>query len=475
MGKKRKGKKRKDVGSRAYEAAMAVPMRRHVVGAHLSQDAAAERAQGRIRDWGRYLDENSPISISVLDEFVKGVVGAGIVTIPKPLRADGSVDEELGRDMIAMWREWIRRCDVTGELHWHEAQRLSARAWPRDGEHFLQHVMGRDRYPFTPDQVPYRIELLESDMCPRDFNANGYRQGVLHNEWNQPNTYAIYKHHPGDTGMIASAAITFDDLKPVPAEIITHLKAVKRWPATRGISMLHGAIATLYDIKDLEDSERQKNRILASWSAATQKGPDYEGVDDTDESGDRYIAVEGGSIIDTLRKGESIVGVGPDYPIANMPDHILDQVRRVCGAVGVRASSVSRRYEGSYSSQRQELVESEGAYKIREDAFISKVVREVYDRWVFTAAMSGMLAIPADMTLTQAVNAEYRGPVTPWIDPLKEVQADALAVEKGFAGIDQVRIKRGAPEEMIGQPAPALERPPAPRQLALIEDEEEAA
>ena len=472
MGKKRKGKGK--VKSRAYEAALSIPSRRHVVGANLSQDAALERAQGRLRDWGRYLDENSPIAISLLDEWVNSTVGQGIVTIPKPLRPDGSVDEVLGRELIRRWRRWIRKADVTGELHWHDAQRIIARAWPRDGEHFLSHVTGRDRgYPFDPMDTPYRVELLESEMCPRDFFGDGFRQGIAHDDWNRPTAYAIYKKHPGDIGMMDSGLVTFEDLKVVPRETITHLKTAKRWPATRGVSQLHGVIATLYDVKDLEDAERQKNRILASWSAAIERGPDYVGVDDEDESGDRYISVQGGSIIDSLRKGEKIVGVGPDYPSANMPDHIKDQIRRICSGFGVRYSSVSRDYDGSYASQRQELVESVAHADVREDKFVQTVCRRVYETWAMMEFMFGEVALPPTMDIEQAFNAEYRGPAVPWIDQLKEAQADALLIEKGMTTLDAVRIKRGAPEELIGAPPPAAPRPPA--QLSLIEDEEDAA
>lgn len=475
VGKRKRKKRSKAEGSRGYEAAINTPSRRLPWSAGQSQDAAAQGAIPQLRNWGRYLDENHDIASAALDSLIQGFIGSGIVTIPKPMNSDGSINERLGVDIMKAWRKWIRNSDVTNELPWSEAQRLIGRGWMRDGEYFIHHVSGRtSRYPFSPEQVPYRVELLEGDMVPWDFSQDQWRQGIRFNAWRAPTDYKVYLRNPGDFGAGMSAPRQ-NEVKDVPARLITHIKAAKRWPAARGISPFSTVISRLYDVKDLEESERLKNRQLASWVAAVEKSPDMVGYEATDEAGRRFHEAFGGMVIDSLAPGEKITGVGPDYPVASMPDHIADQIRRVAGGVGVRYSSLSKHYEGSYSAMRQEMVESVGMYQIREDMFTQKVVREVYERWLISASLSGMLMIPANADMSLVANAEFRGPVVPWIDPLKEVQADALAIKEGLADIDQIRIKRGAPAEMIGQPAPQAEPTPAasPRQLQLIEDEEE--
>lgn len=482
MAKKRKQRTRKaQLKARAYEAAISTPSRGMVRGADQSPDAATDHAFERVREWGRYLEQNSPIAVSILDELCKNVVGQGIVTIPKPLNSDGSINKTLGRAIIAEWQVWSRRADVTSELSWSAAQRQIVRAWCRDGEEFLQHVSGRaSPYPFAAAETPYRIELVESDFVPKELtNNDGWRQGVRRNEWKQPNAYGVLREHPADQiSFIASRAVTLDDVIVKPAEIITHIKNVTRWPQTRGVSVFAPVVGLLYDIKDLEESERIKNRALASWVAAIQKSPDVAGVEDTNERGQRFVGTFPGTLIDGLTAGETIVGVGPDYPVAEMPSYIQDQHRRLAAGVGVRYSSISKHYEGSYSAMRQELMESVGHYAIREDDFVAKVCREVYERWLMIALLDGQIEVAGPFDFERLANAEYRGPVMPWIDPLKEVQADALAVEKGFASIDQIRIKRGAPAEMIGQPAPSMTQPRAPQstdnRLSLVEEGEAA-
>ena len=465
--------------ARAYEAAMSQPSRRNPIGANLSHDAAVDRAIPHLREWGRYLEENSDVACTILAELVKSVIGKGIITIPKPLNADGSINQEFGSVLIERQRRWAKRCDVTGELSWSEAQRLIGNAWFRDGEHFIQHVGEGSSFLFAQGETPYRIELLESDMCPWELTEPGdagWRQGVRRNAWKMPLEYAFYREHPGDFGARFTSGAIFPDpnlMKRLPANIVTHIKLAKRWPATRGVSIFAPIVSRLYDIKDLEESERIKNRILASWTAAVVKSPDVPGHEQTSESGERFLSMAGGTVIDTLTAGESIVGVGPDYPVTDMNVYVSDQLRYVAGASGSRYSSISKRYDGNYSSQRQELVESEGHYQIRTDQFCSKVVQNVYERMVLADLLTGNIALPPGMDLERAMMTEHRGPVTPWIDMLKEVQADALAVQNGFATQEQIQIKRGAPPELITQTA----REPA--QLTLLpgveEDEEDAA
>ena len=482
MGKRKRAakaerKRREAEHDRAYEAAMSIPSRPFVLGADGSQDNAADGALDRVRDWGRYLEENHDLAVGVLDELVKNIVGSGIVTVPKPLNADGSVNEPLARQIMPLWKRWTRRADVTGELSWHDAQRLICRAWFRDGEQFIQHVVGRRRgYPFARADVPYRIELLESEFVPKDLtNEDGWRQGIRRNDWKQPIEYAVYREHPGDM-LVGSAMVTsLQDVKPVPAPIMTHLKQFRRWPSTRGMSIWAPVLARIYDIKDFEESERIKNRLLASWVAAVIKSPELVGQEKTDDTGKRFISAFHGTVIDTLAAGESIEGAGPDYPMANVPEFISDQVRRIASGTGTRYSSISKHYDGNYAAQRQEMVESEGLYGMREDQFVQKVVREVYERWFTAAVLDGQIVVPATLDLELSANAEYRGPITPWIDPLKEVQADALAVAENFITREQVQIKRGMSEDQIGTEPEREPAPRAPTQLELVPDDEDAA
>ena len=107
---------------------------------------------------------------------------------------------------------------------------------------------------------------------------------------------------------------------------------------------------------------------------------------------------------------------------------------------------------------------------------MQRVCRVVYERWLLAEVMNRTISLSPGMQLDDSMNAQFRGPATPWIDPMKEIQADAMAVEKGFASQEQIQIKRGAPRELMRerrQPAPVA--PPAQLSLVPTDEEESAA
>lgn len=176
-------------------------------------------------------------------------------------------------------------------------------------------------------------------------------------------------------------------------------------------------------------------------------------------------------MIDTLAPGETIAGVGPEYPVANMPDHIADQIRRLASGAGVRYSAISKRYEGSYSAERQQSADVSGHADMRRDDFVCGWVQPVYERFCLNANMSRMIAMSPGMTFDGFCNADYLAPPVPWIDGLREIQTDQIAVEQGFQTLEQIQVKRNAAPELIAGEAPEMR--PEPTQLSLVPDDEE--
>ncbi|EES7978256.1 phage portal protein, partial [Escherichia coli] len=116
-------------------------------------------------------------------------------------------------------------------------------------------------------------------------------------------------------------------------------------------------------------------RIAAALGLYIRKGDgqDYEepGIKETD----REVHITPGIIYDDLRKGEDIGMVKSDRPNPNLETFRNGQLRAVAAGSRLSFSSAARNYNGTYSAQRQELVESTDGYLILQDCFIGAVTR----------------------------------------------------------------------------------------------------
>lgn len=455
----------------AYEAGKPSSQRK-IKGDNSSADRRNQRAGAALRGIARELDENHDLARGVLNVMVAAIVGArGIGIEPQPRRLDGTIDADLSARLRTLWVDWCRRPEVTGELQWTQVQRLACRSWLRDGELLVQHIEGTRPDLDHGTRVPYSLELLEADQLPIDKTdlAAGIVQGVEKNAWGRPRAYHLLKQHPGDS--VYSALLL--ETKRVPADIILHLKLVDRVRQTRGVSVFASVMRRLDDLKDYEDSERIAARIAAAMAVAIKRDPDLAVAGDLPASGSREFVISPGMVWDNLVPGESVEPIVANRPNPALEPFVNDQVRRVAAGTGVSYSSVSKRYDGTYSSQRQELVESWGAYATLQDEFIAQLVMPIWRRFVALALASGKLGrLPRGIDLQRLDDADYRGPVMPWIDPVKEVEGAerriaarlrARAQEiRGF-GEDPADVREQIRQERAQDEADGLAPPPPPQ------------
>jgi len=449
---------RLEAAERLYDAAK-VSNYRKPVDKGRSGDAVMNHAGEKLRDYARYLDENHDLAIGVLDALVNRIVGTGITVQHMAKASDGTLHEGLNEQLADLWRDWVRKPEVTGELPWAELLRIVCRAWLRDGEILIQHVLDNKALDHLT-RVPYSLELIEADFLPFDLNDknNGVIHGVKKNTWGRVQSYYLYKEHPGN---VFFPYISANDIKEVQAENITHLKFVRRVRQTRGVSILHGVITRLDDLRDYEESERIAARVAAAFTGFIKKSTDVAGANATSD-GTRTFEMAPGMIFDDLLPGEEIGTIGTDRPNSNLGNFRNDMLRAVAGGTGTSFSTISKKYEGSYSSQRQELVESKVGYDRLFSYFVETFVRPVYEKFVETAYLTGQLKLDPSVDRMKMNHAEFVAPAMPWIDPKKEIEADQLAVESRFKSRAQIIRERGGDPEAV-------------RKQLLLENEQDKA
>lgn len=312
-----------------------------------------------LREQARYLDNNHDLVIGVFDKLEERVVGKnGIIVEPHPVLRNGAIARDLAAEIRTRWSEWSVSPEVTGQFTRPMLERLMLRTWLRDGEVFAQMVSGRINSLTPSAGVHFWLEALEPDFIPMTSDeSNRLNQGVFVDDWGRPEKYLVYKSRPVSGRQM--------ETKEVDAERMLHLKFVRRLHQMRGTSLLSGVLIRLSALKEYEDSELTAARIAAALGMYIRKGDgqSYEADGNGSKDKERELTIQPGIIYDDLKPGEEIGMVKSDRPNPNLETFRNGQLRAVAAGSRLSFSSTARNYNGTYSAQRQELVESTDGYQ----------------------------------------------------------------------------------------------------------------
>ncbi|HGM6931510.1 TPA: phage portal protein [Stenotrophomonas maltophilia] len=440
-----------------------------------SGNAIAGMDARQLRDQARHLERDLDLADNALNVLVQNTVGAGIDVLSAPRLPGQPINRELALQLDDLWDAWWDAPEATRTHDYGMCQQLLARSWFRDGDAFYQDLIGTVPYFEHGTAVPYSFEMLEADLVPLDFNdpARNILQGVERNAWGRPIAFHVYKSHPGDP------MGTRLETKRVSAEFMHCIALMKRLHQVRGLSVFASAMSRFEDVKDYEESERIAAKVAASMTFQIKKGGGEQYGADLggqailqDGVPIRELRLAPGAIFDDLLPGESIESLGTDRPNPNAATWRKEQLRAAAGGIGVSYSSLSLDYNGTYSAQRQELVEKWGSYLMLAERFIALCVRPQRMRFVEACVLSGRVRLPRGWTLRDLAASTYVRPVMPWIDPLKEAYARGEAEDRGWVSPQQNTLQYGNnPAEVLRQRQDWQEQtqtlaPPAPNTSA---------
>lgn len=418
-------------------------------------DSSLQRDAESLRGQARKLDEDHDLVTGIFDRLEERVVGgAGIAVEPLPLDYAGNIHLAFAAQVKDAWAEWSLRPETSGELTRAQMERLVCRTWLRDGEALAQLLMGKVANFEHLHAVPFSLELLEPDYLPWSYNdeSKGICQGITRDSWRRVKGYNLLKRHPGSAlGFSLSV-----DTKFVPADRMLHIAYRKRLGQNRGQPLLHAVLTRLADIKDYEESERVAARISAALAMFIKKGSTDDYVvapttagKDGQATGARSIPIAPGMVFDGLLPGEDVGMIESNRPSQFVESFRNGQLRAIAAGTRVGYSTATRSYTGTYSAQRQELVESQLGYDLLQREFIDYWSRKVYRAFIQMGLLSGVLKPPGDVNMDSVYSAVYQGPVMPWINPVHEATAWRELVAGGFADEAEVARARGRnPQEL---------------------------
>lgn len=393
----------------------------------------------------RYLTRNNVYASSAVECFAANVIGTGIV----PEWGQETPFKGGRKNAIeTAWNGWCDEADIEGITDLYGLQKRCARELFIGGEAF---IVRRPR--FMGDMVsgvPLQLQLLPSEQLPteRNFiagNGNRVRQGIEFDLAGRRVAYHFWKVHPGDI----TQAMEFGLITRTPAEDVIHLHDPVESGQLRGLPKMTPAIVQLWEVDGYCDAERARKKTAALFSVfielqdtgdtflgniAREQGAKREEGSVTQNSGGVTIDLAPASV-HSLAQGEKVSVAAPADVGPNYEAFMYRELTAFCAAVDLPYSAITADVsKANYSSQRAALLEMRRRLEsLQYHVVIFQFCRRVSQWFLDAANIAGALKLPGYAADPQRYAVSlWTPPRWDWIDPLKDRQAEILAVASGF-------------------------------------------
>jgi lambda family phage portal protein len=410
-----------------------------------SGDLLRRRARDAVR--------NNPHAVAAGDSFVANLIGTGIK--PSSLFND---DPELREAIMQLWLDWTDEADADGLADFYGMQTVAARALFEAGECFIRLRMRR---PEDGLSVPFQVQLLESEMCPygdnrKAPNGNYIMNGIELDFVGQRAAYWFYPTHPGDA-TIENTVVGLPTVR-VPASEVLHVFKCTRPGQMRGVPLITPALVRLYLLDQYDDAELERKRIAAMFAGfVTSPNPEdilpIDGVDATSLQDDIGLSGLEPGTMQMLRPGEDIKFAEPADVGGSYEAYQYRQQLALYAALGIPYSlATSDLRRANYSSLRGSIVEYRRKLEqMQHNTIVFQMCMPIWKRWLDTAVLAQAVDLAPAQYLA-GIKAFQRAKWIPqrndWVDPLKDRQAEKLAVDAGFKSrSDVVEAEGSDPEE----------------------------
>ena len=440
-----------------------------------------------LRQRGRMLYMASPVATAAINTNRTKVVGVGLT-----LKA--AVDRDvlgLSPEAAKLWQKkteaefrlWASKkenCDALGINNFAGLQQLGLLSWLMSGD-----VFGLiKRYEPSPAN-PYtlRLHMIEADRVstPNEYagrlssysvtdgenKATGFKiyDGVEVDGNGMVVAYHIRSSYPNQASMEEN--VTWQRVKAYGEATgmpnILHVMSSERCEQYRGVTYLAKAIEPLLQLRRYTESEVMAALVQTFFSAwiTTNTNPaeiPINEVGSEDVIGIYRESPEGISkhhneyeigpgTINHLSDGETVTFGNPNVPSAGFDQFVRTMCRILGSSLGIPHDVLMKEFNASYSASRAALLEAWEDFKMLRQWFIDDFCQPAYELWLAEAVATGRIKAPGFFTDPLLRNAwsvaRWIGPVQGQIDPVKDVTAAIMNVDRGFKTHEQVTRELG--------------------------------
>ncbi|WP_299363392.1 phage portal protein [uncultured Paracoccus sp.] len=364
------------------------------------------------------------------EAFASNLVGDGI----KPSSLIG--DAELRDRVQRLWLAWTDEADADGLTDLYGLQAMVAREMFVAGECF---VRLRPRRAEDGLLVPLQLQLLQSEMLPFEktetaANGNRIRCGIEFDGIGRRVAYHFRRRHPGDS---TDQGTLIPETVRVPAADVLHIYRPIDAGQIRGLPHVAPAMVRLFLLDQYDDAELDRKKTAAMFAGfITKTAPDEPllGEAEADLDGTAIASLEPGTM-QVLLPGEDVKFSSPADVGGGYEAFQYRTLLAVSASLGLPYHLVTGDVrQANYSSLRAELVEFRRRIgQLQHGVIVHQFCRTVWQRWLDTSALSGALDLPGYGSAPSRFRAvQWIPPRWDWVDPLKDIQAQVLAMEAGI-------------------------------------------
>ncbi len=403
-----------------------------------------------LRSRSRDMVRRNAWASNAIESFVGNCVGTGIK--PQSKHSDPVVKRRLQE----LWLRWTDEADAAGLTDFYGLQALICRSTVEGGECM---VRIRQRRPEDGLSIPLQLQLLEAEHLPATKNenlANGnvIRAGIEFDRLARRVAYHLYREHPGEKLLFANAGETVR----VPADSVLHVYKPLRPGQHRGQPWLTQVLVKLHELDQYDDAELVRKKLAAMFAAfITENNPDdpvigaKPGEAATDASGTPLAGLEPGSMVKLL-PGEDVKFTEPGDVGGMYAEFMKVQLRCIAAGIGITYEQLTGDLEKvNYSSIRAGLLEfRRRCEQFQHQVMVFQFCRPVWRAWIEAAVFAGEIsARDYARNRNQYLDVEWRPPSWDWVDPLKDMNAEMVAVRAGFKPRSAVINEMGYDEEDV--------------------------
>ena len=369
-----------------------------------------------LRNICRSFERNNSTVRAIVEGLVANVIGSGIGLEPD------TGDDEVNDKIRAEWNKYIRYCGIDG-TGLYQLQQVAFRDIVIGGEALARLVIEEDRN--REKKIPLAILPLEPEWLGGDgmtlsAQNNTEMGGVILDDYGRPKAYRL----------MSPQGI----LEEIPARMVLHAFERRRSMQVRGEPWLAPILTTLRQEKDLVQIELEAAKNSSAYAVAimTPGGQASE----MDEMGRAVRNIQPGTVAELL-PGEQIQMLQ-----SNRPAQQIAEFRKMLRGDEAAACKLGQRWldrdvsGANYSSMRADMLDQEKLIGPCREWFGHQYVGKLYK------AVLPYLALKAGVSLP---SSDYRliPDGQPYVDPLKDAQAGAMAIAFGLSTFEEECGKRG--------------------------------